>query len=74
MDTLDLLLRERHRRSRKKSKESCKVGHRLVEIIKSLVSSGATRWAEGKGRLGLGASDSRQKRCDTCIAQIKSTE
>ena len=34
MDTLDLLLRERHRRSRKKSKESFKVGHRLVETSK----------------------------------------
>ena len=74
MDTLDLLLRERHRWSGKECKESFKVGRRLVEIIKSLASSGTTRWTKGKGRLGLGASDSRQKRCDTCIAQIKSTE
>ena len=93
MDTLDLLLRERHRQSRKKSKESFKVGHRLVktsrgkkskeffkvgcrlvEIIKSLASSGATRWTKGKGRLGLGASDLRQRRCNACIAQIKSVE
>ena len=43
MDTLDLLLRERHSQSRKESKESFKVGHRLVEIIKSLASSGATK-------------------------------
>ena len=74
MDTLDLLLHECRQRSRKESKESFKVGYRLVEIIKSLASSGATRWTEGKGRLGLGASDSRQKRCDACIVQIKSTE
>ena len=58
----------------KKSKESFKVGRRLVEIIKSLVSSGATRWTKGKGGLGLGASDSRQERCNVCIAQIKSVE
>ena len=58
----------------KESKESFKVGRRLVEIIKSLASSGVTRWTEGKGGLGLGASDSRQKRRDACIAQIKSTE
>ena len=51
-----------------------KVGHRLVEIIKSLASSGVTRLARGEGGLGLGASDLRQKRCDVCIAQIKSTE
>ena len=56
------------------SKESFKVGCRLVEIIKSLASSGATRWTEGKGRLGLGASNSGQKRCDVYIAQIKSVE
>ena len=67
------------------SKESFKVGCRLVETIeslassgvtrdKSLVSSGATRWTKGEGRLGLGASDSRLERCDTCIAQIKSVE
>ena len=67
------------------SKESFKVGRRLVEIIKSLTSSGverykslassgATRWTRGKGGLGLGASDSRQGRCDACIAQIKSVE
>ena len=67
------------------SKESFKVGCRLVEIIKSLTSSGAarykslassgaTRWTRGKGGLGLGASDSRQERCDTCIVQIKSVE
>ena len=31
MDTLDLLLHERHRQSRKESKESFKVGCRLVE-------------------------------------------
>ena len=87
------LLRERHRRSRKESKESFQVGRRLietnrgkmskesfevgcrlVEIIKSLVSSGATRWTRGKGRLGLGASDSRQGRYDVCIVQIKSAE
>ena len=74
MDTLDLLLRERHRRSRKESKESFKVGCRLIEIIKSLASSGATRWIRGKGRLGLGASDSRLGRYDACIAQIKSSE
>ena len=74
MDTLDLLLCEHHRQSRKKSKESFKVGRRLVEVIKSLVSSGATRWTRGKGGLGLGASDSRQGRCDACIAQIKSVE
>ena len=43
MDTLDLLLRERHGWLRKESKESFKVGRRLVEIIKSLVSSGATK-------------------------------
>ena len=54
--------------------ESFKVGHRLVEIIKSLASSGATRWTKGKGWLGLRASDLRQKRCDACIAQIKSME
>ena len=35
------------------SKESFKVGRRLVEIIKSLVSSDATRWTEGEGGLGL---------------------
>ena len=67
------------------SKESFKVGHRLVEIIKSLMSSGAARykslassgaarWTRGKGGLGLGASDSRLERCDVCIAQIKSVE
>ena len=44
MDTLDLLLCERHRRSRKESKESFKVGCRLVEIIKSLKGSGVTRY------------------------------
>ena len=43
MDTLDLLLHERHRWLRKKSKESFKVGGRLVEVIKSLVSSGVTK-------------------------------
>ena len=72
MDTLDLLLHEHHRRLRKESKESFKVGRRLVEIIKSLASSGVTRWTEGEGRLGLGAIDSRQKRCNACIVQIKS--
>ena len=55
------------------SKESFKVGHRLIEVIKSLVSS-ATRLTKGKGGLGLGASDSRQGRCNTYIAQIKSSE
>ena len=74
MDTLDLLLCECHRQSRKKSKESFKVGCRLVEVIKSLASSGVTKWTEGEGGLGLGASDSRQKRCDAYIAQIKSVE
>ena len=59
MGTLDLLLCKRYQQSRKESKESFKVGCRLVEIIKSLVSSGATRWTKGKGGLGLGASDSR---------------
>ena len=34
MDTLDLLLREHHRRSRKESKEPFKVGHRLIEASK----------------------------------------
>ena len=56
------------------SRESFKVGRRLVEKIKSLTSSGATRGTSGEGRLGLGASDSRQERCDACIAQIKSVE
>ena len=56
------------------SKESFKVGHRLIEIIKSLVSSGATRWTKDKGWLGLGASNSGQERYNTCIAQIKSKE
>ena len=32
MDTLDLLLRERHRQSRKESKESFKVGCGLIEV------------------------------------------
>ena len=32
MDTLDLLLHECHRQSRKESKESFKVGRRLIEI------------------------------------------
>ena len=41
VDGWKVLLCERHRQSRKKSKESFKVGHRLVEVIKSLVSSGA---------------------------------
>ena len=56
------------------SKESFEVGHRLIEIIKSLASSGATRWIKGEGGLGLGASDSGQGRCDACIVQIKSAE
>ena len=43
MDTLDLLLHKHHRWLRKESKESFKVGRRLVEIIKSLMSSGAAR-------------------------------
>ena len=47
---------------------------RLIEVIKSLASSGATRWIRSEGRLGLGASDSRLGRYDTCIAQIKSRE
>ena len=34
MDTLDLLLRERHGRSRKESKESFEVGRRLIEVSK----------------------------------------
>ena len=34
MDTLDLLLHERHGWSRKESKESFKVGHRLIEVSK----------------------------------------
>ena len=55
-------------------KESFKVGHRLIEVIKSLASSGATKWTRGKGRLGLGASNLRQGRYDVCIAQIKSGE
>ena len=33
-----------------------------------------TRWTKGEGGLGLGASDSRQKRYDACIVQIKSAE
>ena len=74
MDTLDLLIRKCHQWSRKESKEFFKVGHRLVEIIKSLASSCATRWTKGEGGLGLRASDSRQRRCDVCIAQIKSAE
>ena len=45
-----------------------------MEMIKSLASSGVTRWTKGKGWLDLGTSDSRQKRYDACIAQIKSTE
>ena len=69
-----LLLRECHRQSRKESKESFKVGHRLIERIKSLVSSGVTRWTKGEGGLGLGASDSGQRKCSACIAQIKSAE
>ena len=47
---------------------------RLIEEIKSLVSSGATRLTKGEGRLGLGASDSRQGRYDVYIVQIKSKE
>ena len=56
------------------SKESFKVGRRLIEVVKSLASSGVTRWTGDEGRLGLGASDSRQGRYDTYIAQIKSGE
>ena len=41
------------------SKEPFKVGCRLTEIIKSLVSSGVTKVTEIKGWLGLGASNSR---------------
>ena len=56
------------------SKGSFKVGHRLIEVFKSLVSSGATKWTMDKGGLGLGASDSRQGKYDVYIAQIKSAE
>ena len=56
------------------SKEPFKVGHRLIEIIKSLASSGATRGTMGKGGLDLGASDSRQEKYDMYIVQIKSKE
>ena len=56
------------------SKEPFKVGHRLVEVIKSLASSGVTKGIKDKGWLGLGASDPRQERYNTCIAQIKSKE
>ena len=56
------------------SKESFKVGCRLIEVVKSLMSSGATRWTGDKGGLGLGASNLRQGRYDMCIAQIKSGE
>ena len=56
------------------SRESFKVGCRLIEIIKSLASSGATRWTKGEGGLGLAASDLGQRRWDACIAQIKSKE
>ena len=56
------------------SKESFKVGRILIEVVKSLVSSGVTRWTRDEGGLGLGASDSRQGRYDACIAQIKSRE
>ena len=56
------------------SKEPFKVGHRLVEVIKSLASSGVTKGIKDKGWLGLGASDSRQEKYNTCIAQIKSKE
>ena len=58
----------------KGAKSPSKVGYRLVEIIKSLASSGATKWTRGEGGLGLGASDSRQGRYDMCIVQIKSRE
>ena len=54
------------------SKEPFKVGRRLIEIIKSLATSGVTRGAKGKGWLGLGASDSGQERYNVYIAQIKS--
>ena len=54
-------------------KEPFKVGCRLIEVIRSLVSSGVTRETRGKGGLGLGAGDSRQERYDMCIVQIKST-
>ena len=56
------------------SKESFKVGHRLIEVIKSLASSSATRWTKGKGELGLRASDSRPGKYDAYIAQIKRRE
>ena len=36
MDTLDLLLRKRHGCLRKESKESFKVGHRLIEVSKEM--------------------------------------
>ena len=54
------------------SKEPFNVGYRLIAIIKSFASSSATRWTKVEGWLGLGASDSRQKRYNMCIAQIKS--
>ena len=47
---------------------------RLIEVIKSLASSGATRLTKGEGGLGLGASNSRQGRYDAYIVQIKSKE
>ena len=56
------------------SKESFKVECRLIEVIKSLVSSGATKWTRDKGGLGLGVGDLRQGKYDTYIVQIKSGE
>ena len=49
------------------SKESFKVGRRLVEYIKSLMSSGVTRWTKGEGWSGLGVSDSRLREDAICI-------
>ena len=51
-----------------------RVLHRLIEVIKSLASSGLTRLTMGEGGLGLGASDSRQGKYDAYIVQIKSEE
>ena len=36
MDTLDLLLCKHHRQSRKESKESFQVGHRLKEVSREM--------------------------------------
>ena len=37
------------------SKEFFKVGHRLIEVVKSLASSGVTRWTRDEGGLDLEA-------------------